>query len=54
MKQASLSDRFILAAIALGYHADTGLAYAKIANRFGISAMTAYRAITNQSWEHIK
>ena len=23
MKQASLSDRFILAAIALGYHADT-------------------------------
>ena len=32
---------------------ETGLSYAKIALQFGVSSMTAYRAITGQSWENL-
>jgi predicted transcriptional regulator len=30
--------------------ADTGLYYKDIAERFGVSTMTAFRAITGRSW----
>lgn len=33
--------------------AATGRSYAQIAQAFGVSAMTAYRAINAQSWSHI-
>lgn len=36
------------------YRQKTGDSYAKIAEIFGVSAMTAYRAITKQSWSEVK
>lgn len=32
----------------------TGLEYHAIAETFGVSTMTAYRAITGASWRHVK
>lgn len=36
------------------YRKNTGKSYAKIGNRFGISTMAAYRAITGKQWRNVK
>lgn len=36
------------------YRKSTGESYAKIAKSFGISTMTAYRAITGKQWRNVK
>jgi len=33
---------------------ETGNSYAKIGKQFGVSTMTAFRAVTKQSWENVK
>ncbi|AUR90563.1 HNH nuclease [Vibrio phage 1.162.O._10N.261.48.E3] len=33
---------------------ETGESYKKIADKFNISTMTAFRAITGESWSHVK
>jgi hypothetical protein len=33
---------------------ETGISYSKIAKKFNVSNMTAYRAIVGQSWNHIR
>lgn len=36
------------------HHADTNESYAKIAHKFEVSTMTAYRVISRQSWKEIE
>lgn len=33
---------------------ETGLSYKRLAEKYGVTAMTAYRAVNRQSWESIK
>jgi hypothetical protein len=36
------------------YRANTGHSYKRIGVKFGVSTMTAYRAIVGESWSHLK
>jgi hypothetical protein len=48
---AKLDDAAVLAMRQL--REDTGLAYGKIGKQFGVTTMTAYRAITGQAWRNV-
>ncbi len=50
-RSRKLSDEAVAAMRTL--RKDTNLSYQKIASQFGISAMTAHRAINGQSWSNV-